>query len=277
MFNLNRKKLIINLILFIASILIYLAFMSIDRIVMNAIKTVLKGVRDIPLYILYITLWSAVKYSVIGLAIGIIAIPFMYFIVSRLLALEVIVERKLKISNVALFDKYPKIGIFNLLIYAYILFAPIIILVRILSGGEASALLYVDMLSIVLPNMHYILLFLLTFYILRDLSRVRELKGSLLVAYPSKILFLIFTIIVWIGSITALVPIFYDILNHIKEPSLSMSIFIMLILNGYIPPLIQLLFFLMILKYNDEYFKLAISKFESIVERYASPVKIKIE
>ena len=217
---------------------------------MNSIKSVLRGIRDIPLYILCITIWSAIKYSILGLAIGIIAIPFMYFIVSRLLAVEIIVERKLRISNIAIFDKYPKIGVLNVLIYAYILFAPIIILVRILSGGEASALLYVDMLSLVLPNMHYILLFLLTFYILRDSSRVRELKGPLLVACPSKILFLIFTVIVWIGSITALVPIFYDILAHIKEPSLSMSIFIALILNGYIPPLVQLLFFLIILKYS---------------------------
>lgn len=239
----------------------------------------LTRIPNLTLFLTIYILWHTVKFFFLGMLLGIIAIPLTYYIIGPLLAYELIVENKLlKLRFVKLNDE-PKLSKLSVFKYAYILFGPIIIVVKIVSTftSENVIVFYLAAWEIFMKLAPYICIFLVVPYILREKCIIRELNMQYTLNYPSKLLGFIALIIIGVGSVTAQVPLFMEIYSLVGDVNLAIELFIEAILLGYMPMLSLVLGIMEVLMMrNSRYLNIVLRRMENLVEKYSNLIQLEM-
>jgi len=212
--------------------------------------------------------------------VGHIAVtPIIVFIVAPLFGMEIVLEKRIRLTNVVIIDAKPKTSVFSVFLYSYIMFGVVVIITRILStGGQGMMGYYLMAAGVVIRTLiPFILLFLVSPYILRDLSSIRSLRKNLIVAYPSRLQQFILTIVIGMGSIAALAPIYTELVTIVGDPSMALVFFIYIILMTLVPSITVVIGFLigsMIIA--KPFFQKSIEKLEKIVKKYGKAKTISL-
>ena len=115
----------------------------------------------------------------------------------------------------------------------------------------------------------FILLFLVSPYILRDKSSIRALKKNLTITYPSRIQQFILTIVVGMGSIAALAPMYTELVTIVGDSSMALMLFVYVILMALVPSITVIIGYLIgATKIAGPLFHKSIEKLEKIVKKY---------
>ncbi len=258
----NIKKMIILTIIAIIALGIIL---TVEPFVLRSINRI----RVIQIFLVYYISWHTIKMFFVGIILAPISLIIANYFLSPLLSYEIILEKKLLNLKLVKVTDNIMLDIESVLVYSYILFGPLTIVIRILSILPTEDLIYFYLVSweLFMENAPYIFLFLLVPFWLREMCRIRELKSKFRMTYPSKLLGLIAIILIGVGSITALVPLFLEILNIFKNFWISIELFIGAVLLGYLPMLSLVLGWLLNLRItNDDLVNSPVRKLEKIIE-----------
>lgn len=229
----TRKFIVLLFVFLVGFIFFYIMDASEERIV----SSVSRERKLIDFLNFYIT-WHSLKSIFLGLAIGVLALPLIYIvsaIVYYELRLEALFGKKIYVVS-----SEPKVSIYELLKHSYLLFSPIIILTRII-----STFANVDILSLYfaigdsLRSSLWLLFLTLTLpFIVIDYSRVRALdEKRVLVKFPSSLFNFVGVILLGAGSIASAVPIFFEIIDKVKDIQLAQQLFVYSIALFYVPSL----------------------------------------
>ncbi|MEX0567572.1 MAG: hypothetical protein Q6363_000225 [Candidatus Njordarchaeota archaeon] len=271
-----RSRLLLMVIIAIVSMILAVFF---DHLYPSMIAKAQKSGDIFRLLNTYIFLVSLSRFFM-GISIGIISIPVVVFIVAPLFGFEVSIEKKLRVSNIVILSRRPKLSFLSVFLYSYTLFGPAIILVRIMTtlGSKDMITYYLAAGGIMLSAMPYLLVFLIAPCIIRDLSSVRSFKDNLTMSYPSKLLQLILLIIVGMGSIAALAPMYWELLSIVKNPDMALKLFLYAIAMGYVPAFCMVCGYMLgALVVSKPYFGKSIEKFEGIVSKIGKVSVIVLE
>ncbi len=196
------------------------------------------GVGDPIMIVSSIVAWHSAKYFLLGLFLGTIAIPIMRYFIAPVLALEIILEAKiLHVSRLVILKtrrSFFKPAIFK---YAYILFGPVMLIVRIftiVSSGDPLRF-YLVAYEFIRQYAPLLVIILVLPYWLIEYSNLRELRAQNTMYFPSKLLWCFYMIIVGIGSLTALVPIYVEAVIIFGDLYLALWFIIIVILASYTP------------------------------------------
>jgi len=193
---------------------------------------------DFLVFINYYILWDATKLFFLGITLGIIAIP-LGFVFAKILLYELRLESFFG-RNIYAIPFTPKKTVSGIIKHGYILFAPVIILTRILTKllSENVFTLYLTVGEFIETVIWILYLTLTLPYILIDYSNVRAFNPkTILMEPPSFLLNTIAIILFGAGSIASAIPIFYNILNTVKDLQLTIILFTYSILLFYLPSL----------------------------------------
>ncbi len=207
----------------------------------------------------------------IGIAVGIAVTPVIVFIIAPLFGIEIALEKKIRLSNVVIIDANPENSISSVFLYSYIVFGLVVVITRIIAiGGQDILESYFIALGFVIRTLiPFILLFLVSPYILRDKSSIRALKKNLTITYPSRIQQFVLTIVVGMGSIAALAPMYSELVTIVGDVSTALMLFIYIILMALVPSITVIIGFLIgIMKIAGPFFQKSIERLESIVKKY---------
>lgn len=261
-----KNRLIVMVLIAIASAVLFAVFSLIHPIIIS--KAARTG--DIFYFLNIYVLSTSLSRFFLGIFIGVVTLPIVVFFVAPLFGLEVSLEKRLRISNVVIMTQKPKTSILSVFLYAYILFGPTVILVRIATTIKSGDMIvyYLAFGDVMLSAMPYLLVFLVVPCIIRDLSCVRSLKSNLTIGYPSKLLQLILLIIVGVGSIASLAPMYKELLDIVHDPNLALGLFIYAIMIGFMPAFCMVVGYIIgAIVISRQYFYKSIEKFEQIVYR----------
>ena len=267
----HKKHELRTIFLCIISALVSLLFVVIVTALWPFIWDIVKKSDDVFVVLNALIAWLAALQLLLGILIGIVAIPFVMFIVAPVLGFEIVFEKKIGLTNAVIVNEQPKNSVFSIFLYSYILFGPVVIITRILSTiGEQEMLQYYFIVGDYMKkSMPIILIFLVSSYILRDFSRVRSIRKNLIIYYPSRLQQFILVIIVGMGSIAALAPMYSEIVAIVGNKSLALKFFIYSILLGIIPSITMVIGFLIgIMVVGKPFFMKAVDIFEKIVKKY---------
>jgi len=249
-----------NIIAFLLGIAIYIV-MDISE---DGFVKALMRARDIFVFLNGYIVWSAIKMISLGLIVGSIVaflMPIFSFFLQKEMKLENLFGR-----NIILLDMNSHITIDRILFYAYLLFAPTVILTKLFVALKSGDMFKYYMMVGELSK-HYLwllLIILVTPYLLVDKSRLRNFDTKkLLMKYPSLFLSLFAVVILGGGSVVSLVPIYYDLLSIFRDPILTLQLFIYSIVYFYLPSLGCVIGYLIAGLYlNKNKFKVAVELLE---------------
>jgi len=214
---------------------------------------------------------QAVIQLLVGIAFGIAVTPIIVFIIAPLFGMEIVLEKKIRLSNVVVIGEKPENSIYSVFLYSYIVFGLVVLIARIIAaGGQEMMNSYFIALGFVIRILiPFILLFLVSPYMLRDKSSIRALKKNLTITYPSRIQQFILTIVVGMGSIAALAPMYTELVTIVEDASLALTLFIYVILMALIPSITVIIGYLIgTTKIAGPFFQKSIEKLEKIVKKY---------
>ncbi len=223
--------------------------------------------------------WLSLTQMMLGILLGIIAIPIIITIVSPLLGLEIFLEKKLRVARPVKLDKKPKFSYIAIFLYGYILFGPVVILTKMLTtvGSMEMIIYYIIAVDYMRKFMPLILIILVSAFMIRDMSSIRHFKDNLTLSYPSRFLQFILIFIVGMGSIATLVPMYYELLSIFHDRSLALKLFIYAILLGYMPSLAMTIgYMISLLLVGRYFFDKALELLENILLKYANVEEIGI-
>ncbi len=226
-------------------------------------------IRVIHVFLVYYISWHVLKMFFVGVVLAPISLFLANYVISPLLSYEIILEKKLLGLKLVKVSGNINIDFESILVYAYILFGPLTIVIRIMSILPTEDLIYFYLVSweLFMKNAPYMFLFLLIPFWLREMCRIRELRSKYRVTYPSRSLGLIVIILIGVGSITSLVPLFLEILSIFKDLGLAIELFVGAIFLGYLPMLSLVIGWLFNLNATErDLVSLPIRKIEEIVE-----------
>ena len=247
---------------------------------------VVKAIFNFPLRLAAISLisWFSFKYFLIGI---LFSIPFvtLSYIFSIILAFLVILETKIKLSKIVHVKKSFNLSWFSYLKFGYLLYGFIPMLVRIFSVFPANKdiiTLYTAIVFLVIIYIPYIIplmaAVILPFALIMERSRIRRLKSNLCLGYPSIIIDALFLLLIGVGSITALAPMYFELLSISGDPWFSFELFMYIILLGYCPSLTFVFgIHVGLLVLGRKTIERFIGVFENIIRKYANPSEIHIK
>ena len=260
-------------------VILILAFVF-EPFVMNTITRL----SDLRLFAWSLISWYSFKYFLMGI---LFSIPFIVlsYLLSRVLALIVILETKIRFSKIIYINKSFEISLFSYLEFSYLLYGLIPMLIRIFSVFPANkdvVTLYVTIVFSVIIYAPYIIPLMAAIVLplawIREKSQIRRLKGNFCLGYPGTIIDAFFLLFIGVGSITALAPMYFELLNISGNPLFSLELFIYIILLGYCPSLTFVLGVCIgIMVLGKRFIIKATKKFENIVTKYIKPAKIMLE
>jgi len=214
-----------------------------------------------------------------GMAFGIAVTPVIIFIIAPLLGMEIALEKKIRLTNVVIIDAKPENSIFSVFLYSYIVFGIAVIIARIIAiRGQNMMESYFTAAEFVIKVLiPFILLFLVTPYILRDRSSIRSLKKNLTVTYPSRLQQFMLTIVVGMGSVAALAPIYTELVILIGDELTALVYFIYVILMILIPSITVVIGLLIgTTAIAKPFFQKAVENLEKVVRKYGKAKTISL-
>jgi len=248
------------------SIVIFVLMILVEPFIMMLINRI----DVIQVFLFYYISWHTIKMLFLGVSLSPIFLLIAYYIFSPILAYEILLEAKLFRLKLIKITSNINLDWTSILIYAYILFGPIIIVVRLVSILPTEDLVYFYLVTwdLFMRNASIVFLVLLTPFWLREICRVRELYLKFRLDYPSRVLKLLALILIGVGSITALVPLFLELLSIFRDLSTAIQLFIGAILLGYLPMLSLVLGWLINMRFiPDDIVKKPVIRLESIIEK----------
>ena len=232
---------------------------------------IMAGGKDIFFSLNVLIAWLSSLQLFFGIALGIVAIPLMILIIAPLLGLEIVLEKKIGLTNAVIIDAKPENSVFSIFFYSYILFGPVVIITRISSAiGEQSMFQYFLVVGeYVRGLMPIVLIFLVSPYILRDRSRIRSMKKNLTISYPSKLQEFVLVIVIGVGSVAALAPLYTELVAIVQDETLALTLFIYAVLLGIIPSIMMVIgFFIGAAIIGKPFFQISIETLEKITKKY---------
>lgn len=234
---------------------------------------------DFLIFINFYILWDAIKLFFLGITMGVIAIP-LGFALAKLLSYELKLEgffgRKIYVMSFK-----PKKTLSGLIKHGYILFAPIIILTRVLTKllSENVFTLYLTVGEFIEAIIWILYLTLTLPYIIVDYSNVRAFNlKNVLMETPSFLLNIVAIILFGVGSIASAIPIFYNILNTVKDLQLTIILFTYSILLFYLPSIFFVTgAYFVAFRIDRESSKMLFEYFESEVKKHFGEMVIEIK
>lgn len=248
------------------SLIIFIIIIYIEPFIMKMIN----NINVIQIFLFYYISWHTIKMFFLGIFLAPIFLVIAYYVVSPVLAYEVLLEAKLFGLKLVKIGGDIDIDWVSVLTYAYMLFGPIIIVVRLVSILPSENIVYFYLVAwdLFMRNAFIVFLALLTPFWLREVSRVRELYPKFKIDYPSRFLKILAVILIGVGSITALVPLFMELLSIFRDILIATYLFIAAILLGYLPMLSMVLGWLINFRFiPKEIVMKPVTRFASIIER----------
>ncbi len=243
----RTRRYVLYFVVFVMCGILYGFFYSFDGRVRGLIEHI-----DIITWLVIYIVWRSIEFFFAGILVGFLGIPIMFLFHRYLLLAELWFESKVFRSQIVVLDKTPKLSVIFQFKSAYILFGPIVILTKILLtitniSGLNAVLYYYLIGELITQYFWHIILIVVPFYIIIEVSRIRELDSrKLILRYPSRILNWILVFVIGAGSIASLVPMYYDLLGILGDPQIVMYLFFLLILYFYLPALGGILGFLLV-------------------------------
>lgn len=257
------------------SIMIFMLMIFIEPFVIKSINKI----NVIQLFLFCYISWHVIKMFFLGVFLSPIFLLIAYYIYSPILAYEILLEAK--VLNLKLVKSTENINIdwISILTYAYILFGPIVIVIKLVLISPTENLIYFYLVTwdFFMRNASIVFLILLTPFWLREVCRIREFYQKVRLDYPSKLLKLLALTLIGVGSITALVPLFLELLSIFRDLLIATQLFIGAVLLGYLPSLALVIGWLINMKFiPNNLVKKPVIRLESIIEKNLSLSKVKI-
>lgn len=226
-------KIAIYLILIVACLMLH----AIDE----RVTRLLQWLRDFRIFIWSYIAWETLKYLITGLALSLPFLLISWLVHAHLFALGLILESKIGVCSLVEVPR-PRIRMIPFLVKSgYVIYGILPLLVRLLSSLpslEISTLtIYLMFMGTFTPLAPYIAMVLLPLIWLREHCAVREYSKDSTLKLPGKVIGLIIVLLVGVGSVFALAPIYFEILEIFGNPVLSLELFTYVVLIGYVPAL----------------------------------------
>ena len=231
--GLRVRELVPNFVIFVLSLLLYVVMTALEDAIVKPLFR-----KDLFLFLNVYISWSSIRMFFLGIALGLVILIFLPLF-SYFVAFELNIERFFG-RNIVILNLEPKLTLDRIIVYGYILFAPIVILTRVLVALKPGDMFnyYIFIGEIAKQFLWIVLIILVTPYILVDKSRIRYLdKKKLLLKYPSLLMTIIAVLILGAGSIISLAPMYYDLLTIFRDELLTLELFLYAIGLFYLPSL----------------------------------------